>query len=170
MKEQNKPLKKQTNTNKKQEVKTTQEPKKQNKYYEPTKEEQLNAVSSTRSFQIENTKDLSNFKKVFNQTKLNAPNPEEFKNKYTAHETNNNKDVDSQNLDTSTSSNTSSSSTTTTTSTSYDANVDNKTKTKKRSKRRSPSPQVDYTNFESLKGAPRLYDRIAFQVNIIHII
>jgi hypothetical protein len=149
--------------NKKQEIKTTQEPKIQNKYYEPTKEEQLNAVSSTRSFQIENTKDLANFKKVFNQTKLNAPNPEEFKNKYTAHETNN-KDVDSQNLDTSTSSNTSSSTSTTTSMTSCDVNDDNKTKSKKRSKKRSPSPQIDYDSFEPLKGQPRLNDRIAFQV------
>jgi hypothetical protein len=102
---------------------------------------------------------------VFNQTKLNAPNPQEFKNKYTAHETSN-KDVDSQNLDTSTSSNTSSTSTSTTTTSSADANVDNKNKSKKRTKRRSPSPQVDYNSFEPLKGAPRLNDRIAFQVYI----
>jgi hypothetical protein len=85
---------------------------------------------------------LSNFKKVFNQTKLNAPRAEEFAQEES------NEQVKTQ-------------------------NGELKKMKKKKSEeegRRSPSPpqsptiKIDYSQFEALTGAPRVDDRIAFQV------
>lgn len=135
---------KKTNNNN---VKKTLNSNKQN-YYEPTKEEQLNAVSYNRSFDIQNPRSLADFKKVFNQAKLNAPSAEELM------ATKNSKIHD-----------TSSSSSSSSTSTKSDNGEINKlSKREKRTKRRSPSPQIDFSKFEQLKGEPRINDIIAFQI------
>lgn len=127
------------NTNKQ----STTENKNTNKnYYEPTKEEQLNS----------NPKSLADFKKVFNQTKLNAPAAEEFTSKQNEVSNLKQQECDDK-LNTSTSS--------------VSSNTDNESKTNKGDryrKRRSPSPMIDYDKYEPLVGAPRLNDRIAFQI------
>merc|ERR1712127_532175 len=51
---------------------------KQSKFYEPSKTEQIDAVSYNRSYLIKNTKNLNDFKKTFNEEKLNAPKAEQF--------------------------------------------------------------------------------------------
>lgn len=49
-----------------------------NKYYEPHKEEQVNSASYNRSYYIKNVKNLNEFKKTFNEEKLNAPQSEKL--------------------------------------------------------------------------------------------
>lgn len=49
-----------------------------NNFYEPTKEEQLNAVSKNKSFVVKNPNDLNKFNKAFNPKQLNAPKAENF--------------------------------------------------------------------------------------------
>lgn len=109
-------------------------------FYEPTKEEQLSA----------NTKSLSEFKRVFNETKLNAPKAEEFVKKQMT--TTNNKPK-AKDLNVSISSTSSSSSS---------SSSSNSSPIKER---KSPSsPKVDYEKLAKLEGIPRLHDKIAFQI------
>jgi hypothetical protein len=92
---------------------------------------------------------LNGFNKRFDNKKLNAPNAEEFLN------------------DTS-SVNTSSSHSHKSTSTRNQVNKEQEKfeidVTLNKSRKRSASPKINYENFEPLVGAPRLNDKIAFQV------
>ena len=92
---------------------------------------------------------MNGFNKRFDNKKLNAPNAEEFIN------------------DTS-SVNTSSSHSHKSTSTRNQVNKEEEKfgidVTLNKSRKRSASPKIDYENFEPLVGAPRLNDKIAFQV------
>lgn len=92
---------------------------------------------------------MNGFNKRFDNKKLNAPNAEEFIN------------------DTS-SVNTSSSHSHKSTSTRNQVNKEQEKfgidVTLNKSRKRSASPKIDYEKFEPLVGAPRLNDKIAFQV------
>lgn len=48
------------------------------KFYEPTKEEQLSAISKNKSYVVKNPSDMEKFNKAFNQKQLNAPKAENF--------------------------------------------------------------------------------------------
>lgn len=86
---------------------------------------------------MQNPKDLQTFKKVFNQTKLNAPNPEEFMSGESRAEL-----IEEQTLE-----------------------HDDVEKSKQNEIRSPRTPKPDYSNFEPLNGAPRVNDKIAFQVD-----
>jgi len=111
------------------------------KYYEPTKDEQLDAVSYNRSYFIKNTKNVIEFKKVFNEEKLNAPQAEEF-----AYKPDQAKKPEFD-LNTSTSSTSS-----------------NKSESKKRSPKSPGSSKIAYETYPNMVGAPRVGDKIAFQI------
>ncbi|RNA24169.1 coilin-like isoform X2 [Brachionus plicatilis] len=49
-----------------------------NNFYEPSKEEQLNAVSKNKSYIVKNPNDLDKFNKAMNSKQLNAPKAENF--------------------------------------------------------------------------------------------
>lgn len=128
-------------------------------YYEPSKEEQLNSVSYNRSYFIKNTKDLIDFKKTFNEAKLNAPKSEEFSEKNDYSKTNQNTNLNASSMDTSSS--------TENFETCEKENEEVKTNKKKNFKPKSPintSVKVDYEKLQNLVGAPRLNDKIAFQI------
>lgn len=95
---------------------------------------------------------MSEFKKVFNQSKLNAPNAEEFVSDEKADAKENNGGEREA---------------TTGSKSSIKITKNNTSPSKKTSPSppASPkSPKIDFTQFESLKSAPRVNDRIAFQV------
>ncbi|CAF0894321.1 unnamed protein product [Brachionus calyciflorus] len=107
---------------------------KNNRLYEPSKEQQLNAVSNNKSVVIQNPKDLDKFNKVYNQSKLNAPKAENFID-----------EILSEGQKPSSSKTTPKSS-------------------PRKEQRRSPSPKIDYEKFEALNTAPRVGDKIAFKI------
>lgn len=115
-----------------------------NKFYEPNKEEQLNSASYSRSYYIKNTKNLNEFKKTFNEEKLNAPQSEKF--------------IDTSEYPKKTSKKT----------TRMTPSVDNQATTiptKLIEGSKSPSvPKICYDKFENLIGSPRLNDKIAFKI------
>lgn len=118
------------------------------KYYEPTKQEQLDSVSYNRSYFIKNTKNVIDFKKTFNEEKLNAPQSEEFADNSTYPTEKVNKKSNKQ-LNTSTDSTSS----------------ENSSPSKKRdSKSPSKVNKIDYDKLQSLVGAPRVNDQVAFQI------
>lgn len=89
---------------------------------------------------------MNEFKKVFNEKKLNAPRSEEFADK-SEYPTNQKNDSSMDSLNTSTTSN------------------ENDKANKRNKKQKSPSAQkFDFEKFESLKSAPRVNDKIAFQI------
>lgn len=177
------------------------------RYYEPSKDEQLNALSYNRTFTIQNPKSLVDFKKIFNQTKLNAPNAEEYFSReqldnatqpscpvaaaaeepkqpsvttqqhaaamIDLHDTNDmHLSMNSSQMSTSTSADSLSSSSNancdTTTGGNTGADETKATKSKsssKRHRRRSPkAPRYDFEALEPLRGAPRVGDKLAFQI------
>ena len=154
-------------------------------YYEPTKEEQLNSVSYNRSYVIkvsthnfyivyfefcwilfhQNTKALIDFKKIFNEEKLNAPQAEEFadKSEYP-------KEAAAANvLDVSTTSSMDTSTTSGNGSSSLTEGEKKEAQGKRSPRHRTAplSPRIDYDKYEKLVGAPRPHDKIAFQVLIL---
>lgn len=124
---------------------------KANKYYEPTKQEQLDAVSYNRSYFVKNTKNLIEFKKTFNEEKLNAPQSEEFadRSEYpSTHKVSKKSKNNTEKL----------------MNTSTDSTSDVKNK-RDNQRKKSPSPaKINYDNYQSLVGAPRVDDKIAFQI------
>jgi hypothetical protein len=101
---------------------------------------------------------------VFNQAKLNAPTAEEFMEPLIEKD-------ESEMLNStaaSSSCNTSSVSTSSSADSQSSQNESNgekkEGKTKRKSRRRSASPKFDYAKLENLNGAPRVDDRVAFQV------
>jgi hypothetical protein len=98
---------------------------------------------------------LSEFKRVFNETKLNAPKAEEFTKKPATANHKNKAKANQHNV------NISSSSSSDTSSTSSSASSPQKEKKEKKS---PSSPKVDYEKLEKLEGIPRLQDKIAFQI------
>jgi hypothetical protein len=139
------------------------------KYYEPSKEDQLDAVSYNRSYFIKNTNNLIEFKKAFNAETLNAPQSEEFA--YRPAQTNSKSEF---NLNTSSSSTSSTCSTASTASTaSSSSSSSNSTISGDKSKevinkRSSPRtvtvPKICYDEYPSVVGAPRVHDIVAFQM------
>jgi len=136
------------------------------KYYEPTKEEQLNAANYNRTFTIENPKTLREFKNVFNASKLNAPTAEEMA--AVTELANCLSSLDTSSMSTSSngssSSNSSSMSTSTSNSSSLSESAAEVEKKRKKSKKISKLPKVDYSKLDSLVGSPRIGDKLAFQV------
>lgn len=116
-----------------------------NKFYEPSKQEQIDSVSYNRSYFIKNTKNVIDFKKTFNEEKLNAPQSEEFADRSTYPSK-----KATKNLNTTTESTCSEST----------------SPTKRTQKAKSPSKinKIDYGSFQNLVGAPRIDDKIAFQI------
>jgi len=91
---------------------------------------------------VKNPKTLNEFKKVFNDTKLNAPKPENFtENANEVNKKQNDEQVKSPNK-----------------------NRSPKSPSNSPRRRRSPSPKVDYEKFDALMGAPNVNDKIAFQI------
>lgn len=124
---------------------------KQSKFYEPSKTEQIDAVSYNRSYLIKNTKNLNDFKKTFNEEKLNAPKAEQFAD-ISEYPVKNTKKNSKKIMNSST----------TSTSSSLSNNDGNKSP---KNSRKSPSKEYfNYDSYQSLIGAPRLNDKIAFQI------
>lgn len=144
-----KPVKMDKNQSKKEKANNSNQQQNYSKYYEPTKEDQLNAVSNNRSYYIQTAKDLTEFKKVFNQSKLNAP-----KNELPKSQSNSNLNVKESNKSKQCNS--------------HPASAEKKKPEKQqRKKSQSPPPspkKIDYNKFESLIGAPRVNDKLAFQI------
>jgi len=115
---------------------------KNNKYYEPSKEEQIDATSYNRSYYVKNTKNLQEFKRTFNEEKLNAPEAEEFADNSEYPLTNkSSKKSNKKQLNTSTDSSSS-----------------------EKSSPRKSEAKMNYEALEKLIGAPRVNDQIAFQI------
>lgn len=132
----------------------TQNSNKQSKFYEPSKTEQLDAVSYNRSYLIKNTKNLNDFKKTFNEGKLNAPQAEQFADisEYPLKNTKKNtKKIEKLNSSTSSRSSSSSS-------------ISDNIKSPKNSRKSPLRDLVNYDEYQSLLGSPRLNDKIAFQI------
>jgi len=101
---------------------------------------------------------------VFNQAKLNAPTAKEFMEALI--EKDENEMLNSTTASSSCNTSSASSSSADSQSSQNESNGEKKeSKTKRKSRRRSASPKFDYEKLENLNVAPRVNDRIAFQVN-----
>jgi len=115
---------------------------------------------------FKNPKNLNDFKKMFNQAKLNAPTAEEFMEPLI--EKNESEMLNSTTASSSCNTSSASSSSADSQSSQNESNGEKKEdKTKRKSRRRSASPKFDYEKLENLSGAPRIDDRVAFQVNYL---
>jgi hypothetical protein len=103
---------------------------------------------------------MNNFKKVFNQAKLNAPKFEEPVSSIS--KSHSNMSLSSSSLNASSANSTKSKS--------MPSSAEKVNKTAKKNTQQSPPPspkspkRIDYSKFEPLNGAPRANDKLAFQV------
>ena len=94
---------------------------------------------------------MSEFKRVFNETKLNAPKAEDFVKKAATAATNNKKKANELNVSTS--------------STSSSSSSGSSSNSSPKKERKTPaSPKVDYEKLAKLEGIPRVHDKVAFQI------